>query len=185
MRLFVAVELPERLREHIAVAGARRDGWPPASWVRADNLHLTLAFLGEVAADRVGGLEAALHRHAAGATPFPARTAAVGAFPSQGALRVVWLGVEPTQAFVDLARLARAACAAAALPFDEKPFTPHLTLARCRSPWPAASRDRLAGLAPRQPLPFRVGSIALFASELGAAAPRYTRRAEARLGAVA
>jgi 2'-5' RNA ligase len=185
MRLFVAVELPEPLRQSIAVAGTRRDGWPPASWVRAENLHLTLAFVGEVDEARIGGLEAALRRHAAGAAPFSARTAAAGAFPSQGALRVVWLGLEPTVDFAGLARLARAACAEAALPFDEKPFAPHLTLARCKPPWPAATRERLAKLAPRRPLELEIGAIAIVASELGPSGPRYTRQAEARLGAAA
>jgi 2'-5' RNA ligase len=153
--------------------------------VRPENLHLTLAFLGEVEPARIPGLEAALRREAAGATPFPARTAAAGAFPSHGALRVVWLGVEPAAAFVELARVARAACTEAALPFDGKPFAPHLTLARCKTPWPATARERLAELGPREPLAFEVGAIALVASELGETGPRYTRQAEARLGAAA
>jgi 2'-5' RNA ligase len=185
MRLFVAVELPEPLRGRIAIAGTRRDAWPPASWVRAENLHLTLAFLGEVEAARMAGLETALRRQAAGATPFVARTAAAGAFPSHGALRVVWLGVEPAAAFVELARVARAACTEAALPFDAKPFAPHLTLARCKTPWPARTRERLAELAPPEPVALEVGAIALVASELGAPGPRYTRQAELRLGAAA
>lgn len=185
MRLFVAVELPDAVRESVAIAGTRRDGWPPANWVRAENLHLTLAFLGEVAPPRIAPLEAALRRRAGARTPFRASFADAGAFPAQGMVRVLWLAVEPTADFSELARVAREACAEAALPFDEKPFAPHLTLARCRTPWPAASRERLAKLAPREPISFEVGAIAVVASELGPAGPRYSRQAEIPLGAAA
>ncbi len=185
MRLFVAIELPEAVREAAAIAGSRRDAWPAASWVRADNLHLTLVFLGEVDPATLAPLEAALRRHLAPLAPWRARLDGAGAFPPQGALRVVWVGVEPAAPFVALAAAVRAACREVGLAVEDRAFAPHLTLARCRPTWRASERERLAKLAPRQEAAFEVDAVAVIESELGAAGPRYRRQAAIRLGAAA
>ena len=185
MRLFVAVELSEPARERVTIGARRRDEWPPASWVRKENLHLTLTFLGEVESAAAARLAAALRRRCGELAPFEARLDGAGAFPPWGDLRVLWLGVEPAAQLTELARFASEACGEIGLASDERAFAPHLTLARCRPPWDSGWRARLGRLAPPEPVGFEVGSVAVLASQLGAAGLRYSRQAEVRLGAAA
>jgi 2'-5' RNA ligase len=180
VRLFAALELDAAVRRAIAERiAAERDALPPAAWVREANLHLTLAFFGEVAPERVDSLAAALAAAAAASPRLALRSAAAGAFPPRGAVRVVWLALEPAAALGELAARLREATARLAVPFDAKPFRSHVTLARCRRPWPAATRERLAGLAPPEPARFVANGAALVASELAPGGSGY--RTVARL----
>lgn len=183
MRLFVAVELPEPIRRRLGQRiEQRRGGFPRASWVRPENLHLTLAFLGEVDPDRLPELTAALAGPVAACSSFAARTAAAGAFPEQGSMRVVWIGLEPGAELAALAARIREAVAGVGLPGDEKPFQPHVTLARCRVRWPAGARENLSTLAP-EPMPFAVTEAVLVESELAPGGSRYRQVASFPLAA--
>ena len=179
MRLFAAVELPEPARRLVLahVGGVRRD-LPSAARVRAEALHLTLVFFGDVATESAGGLAAALAAGARSCAQFTARLAGAGGFPPRGPVRVAWLGVEPAEALGALAAAVRAAAAAAGFAFDAKPFAPHVTLARCRSPWPAPWRDRLARLAPEEPVAWPVRRALLVESALAPGGARYSTVAE-------
>lgn len=186
MRLFAAVELPEAARRRIAAhAAGERAGLPPAGWVRAEAIHLTLAFFGEVEAERAAGLAAALRAGAGTQAPFEARLAGAGGFPPRGPVRVVWLGVEPAAALGALAEAVRTAAAAASFAFDDKPFAPHVTLARCRNPWPAPLRERLERLAPPAAEAWPVRRAVLVESELAPGGPRYRTLAELPLAEAA
>jgi len=185
VRLFVAVEVPAELRALLAERVERlREHLPRSSWVRAENLHLSLAFLGEVAANRVPDLERRLAEQIAGFPAFDAWTGAAGAFPERGPLRVIWIGLEPESALAELADAARGAIAAARVDLDDKPFRAHVTLARARTPWPPRWRERIAALAPARER-FEVRSVSLVESVLGAGGARYRACAEIRLREVA
>jgi 2'-5' RNA ligase len=184
VRLFVAVELPEPVADAVAgIAVAARERLPPASWVQRENLHLTLAFLGEVDEPSAGALEPALARAVGGQAPIAARIEGAGCFPPRGAVRVVWLGVEPAPALAELAERVRAAARRSGVAFDDKPFRSHVTLARCRRPWPPATRELWGERAPRPPIELEVRSVALVESERSPAGSRYRRRARVELGA--
>jgi 2'-5' RNA ligase len=179
VRLFAAVELPEPARRSVLahVAGVRAE-LPPAAWVRSEALHLTLVFFGEVAAERSGELATALAAAAGSCPAFPARLSGAGGFPPRGPVRVVWLGVEPADRFGALAAAVRGAAAASGFAFDAKPFAAHVTLARCRSPWPAPWRERLARLALPGDIEWAVRRAALIESELAPGGSRYRTVAE-------
>lgn len=184
MRLFVAVALPDEVRRRLGrhIASVARD-LPAAKWVRSEALHVTLAFLGEVEPARVEELAAALERAASARPPFAARIVGAGAFPPRGGARVLWLGLEPAAPFEALAGAAREAIADSGLACDEKPFRAHLTVARCRTPWPARDRERaVAALAPPEPLVLDVASLSLVESRLGPAGAVYSTRSESPLG---
>lgn len=187
MRLFVAVELPEAVRREIAGRAARAARTlPPAKWSRADALHLTLAFLGEVEETAAAPLASALAGAVAPLPPFAARIAGAGAFPPRGGARVLWLGLEPAAPFEALAAAVRGAIAGCGLSFDEKPFRAHLTVARCRTPWRESEREAaLRTLGEAGALELRVERIALIESRLGPAGAAYTTLAEAVLGTAA
>ena len=178
LRLFFAVELPREVREAAAAHAARlRRDFPEvrASWPRPESLHLTLKFLGEVAAPRVESLARAGEAAAADFAPFALTVEAAGAFPPRGAARVLWLGVSD-----DAGRLSKLQqrledeCAAAGFARESKPFRPHLTLARLRSPHGAGPLSEAHRGAPFGPHSFQVSGFVLMRSELGPGGSRYT-----------
>ncbi len=120
---------------------------PPARWVRPTGLHLTLAFLGEVEAERVAAIAQALREKLEQEGGFRAHFAGLGSFPNAGPVRVVWAGLEPAARFSRLAELAQDALRAAGVAFDDRPFRSHVTLARCDPPWPAHLRAEIGELA--------------------------------------
>lgn len=179
MRLFVAVDLPEAVKASLDTAVAPlRAALPAARWVRPNQFHLTLAFLGETDADRLPALSSALREKLEQEGGFRAHFGALGAFPKAGPVRVLWVGLEPSVRFVRLAELVQDALRAAGIGADDKPFRSHVTLARCEPVWPprlrsdlgAAAEDlagRLAGLS------FACDRVTLFASVLGPGGPVY------------
>lgn len=140
MRLFVAVELEEHVRQAAATAADRlrrtlgRSAAFDARWIPEANLHITLFFLGEVADDRVDDVRAALDR------PFAARCfvldiGGAGAFPPSGPPRVLWLGVRDGAArLAALHDEVSTRLAAVGFEPERRAFSAHLTIARARDP---------------------------------------------------
>lgn len=181
MRLFAAVPVPAAARRGPASSlGALRPELPDAKWVAQELWHLTLAFFGEVADETLDRLARALRDEVVAVRPFEARLEGLGAFPPRGRVRVVWLGLEPSQAVAGLARAVREAASREAVAFDGKAFASHVTVARARRPWPESARSRLAEVDAAGE-PFRVDRIALVSSRLGPAGPSYETVAEALL----
>ncbi len=138
MRCFLAIEVPETLRSRVAGQVDRiREGFPPARWVRPANYHLTLVFLGELEASRVEALSAKLAPVFGAASRRDLLLDRAGWFPPRGAARVLWLGFEARPALDRLvARLARRCADFTGRDPETRPYRPHLTVARCRKPWP-------------------------------------------------
>lgn len=138
MRCFVAVVPPPEAIEHLdEFLDVRRDA-APFRWTTPEQVHLTLAFLGDVAErhlDELGErLERAAHRRHRVAT----RIAGGGAFPHVAGARVLWAGLEldePDSLSVRrMAEGARAAASRTGIAVDGQRFKPHLTVARMRRP---------------------------------------------------
>ena len=179
MRLFVALEPPAAVRRSIVERVASvRDHFPAATWVRERNLHLTLLFLGELDDRQVAAAERALAETRLSWSGEPVRLGAAGTFPERGALRVVWLAVEPASELSALAATLRASARGAGLPFDAKPFRAHLTVARCRRPWPPATRSALESLTISPSPGFAPERVSLLSSVLGKNGPTYSTVAE-------
>jgi len=182
MRLFVAIEIPPAHRAEIERRLlARRGAWPAARWVRAEILHVTLAFLGEVDGAQVDALAGGLARGVQSVAPRRLAWTAAGAFPERGPARVLWLGLDgdPKLAAIHDA-IVGAARGAGLLVAGAGAFRPHLTVARCPRPWPRAAVDGFRG-AFAEPVgePFETSEAVLFESQLGPAGPHH--RAIARL----
>lgn len=185
MRLFLGIWPPPGVTEVLVNAQAALRRPLPRGlvrWVIADQLHLTLRFLGEVADDQVKELERTLNAVTLGMESFPLRVRGLGAFPEAARARVVWAGLAG-----DLDRLEalQRAVADAVIPFVDRPeakaFHPHVTLGRVRDAG-SAERRALAEALERAPKPdsaaWRAMSIRLVRSELGPGGAVYTTVAE-------
>jgi 2'-5' RNA ligase len=160
-RLFVAIDLPEEVRESLV---RLRVDIPAARWVPQEQLHLTLAFLGDLPADMLEGLKAelaAIHAHG-----FRLRFSLPGCFPNPARPRVLWIGTEPEARLLRLAAQVRRALLACGIPLEERPFSPHITLARLRLPSRAEAAAFLLQ-APHPAIPaVEVREFTLFESRL-------------------
>ena len=181
VRLFAAAELPDAFREDIARIGAAALalGIRGVRPVRPEGAHLTLKFLGEVGADRIADVLAAMRLAAARSAPFRLRTGKLGAFPNAAAPRVLWLGVDG-----DLAALRRLrddledAFAAIGFPRDRRAFSPHVTAARVRARISAADAKRLMSAAAAvrpTPVEFAVNRLSLMRSDARPGGAVYAR----------
>jgi 2'-5' RNA ligase len=184
VRLFVAVNLPEGLRSALWIASQplRAAGFP-VRWVQPDGLHLTLKFLGEVAASREEGLVTAVRSAVDGAKPFSVAIAGVGAFPSAARPRVLWIGCEAAPPLELLQDRVERAFAKIGFPVEGRPFHPHLTLGRARRgahPRDFVGLDRAAAdLSVEGEL--LVSSVDLMESVLHPSGARYIQRHVAEL----
>jgi 2'-5' RNA ligase len=133
MRVFVAVFPPSEVQSE-ALAWVRR--WSSNNrvrWTRPENVHLTLKFLGDVQAEALDNIHAALGEVCAQHTPFDASLAELGAFSSARRARILWVGVGTGY---DRLRALAADVDDALAPLgfegDKRPYVPHLTLGRVR-----------------------------------------------------
>src|SRR5438445_12671395 len=129
MRVFVALDLEEEIRNNIArfVAEVRALA-PQARWISPDSLHVTLKFIGETPDSFVAEIEQALR--AIRATPFGLRLRGVGFFPTFSAARVFWVGIEADPGLAQLASTIHDALAKSGIANEQRDFSPHWTLAR-------------------------------------------------------
>jgi 2'-5' RNA ligase len=152
LRLFVGITAPEEWR--IALTKWRRKIQPRLSesfgrWTSESNLHLTLRFFGSIEEADVAPLAAKLQEIAPHSSQFTVGPADLGCFPNPTRPRILWLGLSgATEALVKLESEIRAASATFGKPPDNRPFHPHLTLARLKNPT-RQDRDAIAELLRR------------------------------------
>src|SRR6186713_1702093 len=141
MRLFIAVELDERVRSEagrvVDMLRRRAASLAPRArltWVTADRMHLTLRFIGAADEARLAELHRALEPPVE-TPPFTLSVEGTGAFPSKGPPRVLWAGLqEGRDHLLVLERELTARLSAIGIPPEDRPYSPHLTLARVREP---------------------------------------------------
>jgi 2'-5' RNA ligase len=179
VRLFIAIPLPPVAA--LAAFALLPEALPGLRRVRPENLHVTLAFLGETPEERLPEVQAAAAEAAAAVPHFRIALDRAGRFPERGRPRVVWLGIGEGVASVErLGPGVAAALRARELRFDDRPLSPHLTLARVRedASLPEARTVAAAVEALRpEPIGFDVPEITVFQSVLSPRGPRYTSRA--------
>lgn len=134
MRLFVALEIPSSVRENLAAAiREMRSIAPQPKWVRPENLHVTLKFLGETPAEKLDAVRTALSA-VRSVQPVELRFHGLGFFPNDKRPHVFWAGITSSPHIAPLAHTIDQATTALGFPAETRPFTPHLTLARLDPP---------------------------------------------------
>jgi RNA 2',3'-cyclic 3'-phosphodiesterase len=165
MRLFVAVWPPPAAVDELGRALAEvRTAVPQLRWTIPEQWHLTLAFLGEVADDRRPELERRLARAAARHQPVTVRLSGAGQFSNR--VLFVKLGGD-LPAMRRLAASAGAAARRAGIPVPDRPYRPHLTLARTGSTGADELRPLAARLAAFESSPWTAAGFDLVQSRLG------------------
>ncbi len=136
MRLFIAVNLPGEIKRTLGAFIQELRRFPAdAKWVGEANLHLTLQFLGNVSEEQVPAIVQGLNLAAGEVTPFKLVISGVGVFPSVERPRVLWVGVSgETTVLADLHRRVQKEMGLLGFEPEQRKFSPHLTLARIRSP---------------------------------------------------
>lgn len=171
MRLFVAVVPPDAVLDEIAAVIARvRPTAPELSWARRDQWHLTLAFLGAVDERRLPDLTTRLERAANRHDAFELSFGGAGRFDR----RVLWAGVRgDSDRLVGLASAVAAAGRRAGIELPDRPYRPHLTLARSRGRNGRDLRPLVAAVSDFGGTAWPVNAVHLIESRLGPK-PAYT-----------
>jgi RNA 2',3'-cyclic 3'-phosphodiesterase len=174
MRLFLAIELPQPVRQYIGdLCGGLRSF--PLSIVPPQNLHVTLKFLGDVPESEVPALSESLREAARGeASQVWADRAEL--LPPRGPIRVVAVGLGGEVS--KLRRMHKSiekGCGRQGFPPERRKYLPHITLARARQPHRGNERDDLSRAASKglPSPPFDVEGVTLFESKLGPGPPQY------------
>lgn len=173
MRLFTAVTLPQEilLRLERLIHVLRPEAL--VKWSPLDNLHITTKFIGEWPDVRLEELDSCL-RELTARRSFEVEISELGWFPNERSPRVLWAGVRGGDSLKQLGRDTEEGLAAIGVKRDEREYSPHLTLARLKSPVPLRGlKQRVQELQPAAIGSFTASEFTLFRSDPGSNASLY------------
>ena len=181
IRAFVAIELPAPVLASLTLLQSRLRprAERAARWVSTQGIHLTLKFLGDIPLSSIPGITQAMAKAAAKTSPLSLGLSGAGCFPDLQRPRVVWIGLGgDLSALAGLQRAMETELAVVGCAREDRPFTPHLTLARLRDS--ATPLERLAisdGVRTLAvpPSAFTVDKVLLIRSDLRPDGATYTR----------
>src|SRR4030095_1615633 len=170
-RLFVAIDLPDSTRPMLAGLDLHIRG---VRWIQPDQMHLTFGCFGEVPEDVELRLREKLGAVEFGAFFLPVN--GVGAFPSKGAPKIIWIGVGKAHPHLfQIHKRVQEAALAAGIEPELRPWHPHTTIARCRDVSAQTLRKFLQSNAEFDAGMIRVDAFHLYSSNLAPAGPIHTR----------
>jgi len=147
MRIFIGIDLDPEVRARIELFLEGVEGFAPeARWARPESLHVTLKFIGEQPPERVEAITERLRRVEGSA--FEIHAGGYGFFPTAKAPRVFWIGIHAGPQLTELAEKLDVATAELGIPREDRPFSPHLTLARAGAGRRSGSPKRRKGDGP-------------------------------------
>lgn len=176
-RVFCAIDLPTDLKQKLAIhiEQLKKETGIKAGWIRPENIHLTIKFLGNIPVSDVNKLSLATARAIETLVPFKITAEHCGAFPTYGPPRVLWIGIKDSSS--QLARLyerLEEECAAVGFTKEARSFHPHLTIARVRHAANASALGAAHRVLQFPPTEFAVNELLVIRSELGKDGPKYT-----------
>jgi RNA 2',3'-cyclic 3'-phosphodiesterase len=135
VRAFIAIELPASAQETIHKQTTRLQeslGKDLVRWTPVHNIHITLKFLGDVAAARIGFLKQMLMRELGIRTRFDLQIGGLGSFPNSKRARILWLGLQAHPALLSMQQAIETAAVRLGHEKEERAFSPHLTIGRVK-----------------------------------------------------
>lgn len=176
IRTFVAVEIPDAVKQRVEELETRlKKSRADITWVKPRNMHLTLRFLGEIPAARMDAVRDGVREALASFQTFQVSLEHLGAFPNLDRPRVFWIGVKDGEACLKAmqSRIETALCAREFVR-EERPFSPHLTIGRVRSPRGLRALTHLIRQTAFEASAFPVDRVSIIKSELQPTGPVYT-----------
>jgi len=176
MRAFFCIPIGERLRTDIAGVSHRlREGSRmSASWVRSENYHVTVRFLGEIDPMMTTELHAICRGVSSHVDPFALPVDRIGAFPSLDRPRVLWAGGDAPEIFVQMTDALNQRLSEQGFPLERKPRVSHITVARVKGRPDPGLAGLLGTMNPLGFAPAHVDRIVLMQSELSRNGARYS-----------
>ncbi|MDQ6705426.1 MAG: RNA 2',3'-cyclic phosphodiesterase, partial [Acidobacteriota bacterium] len=175
MRLFTGIEIPPAILANMEDLVRRLKPTANIQWSPIVNLHITTKFIGEWPEEKLQELTKALSAMDAGG-PIPIAVSGVGFFPNAKSPRVFWAGVHAPEALSALARETDRALAGLGIASETRAYSPHLTLARIKTPSPlAALHDAIAALPSTDFGRFEATSFRLYRSATAPSGTVYTK----------
>lgn len=188
IRAFIAISLTSEIHQHldqVIKAYQNKLDRVPVRWVPAENIHLTLKFLGDVSVASLEMLTTILKNEVAGHHPFEISVGGSGAFPNNRRPRVIWVGVEAPPELAAIQNGVENAMARLGYPREERPYSPHLTLGRVSRGATLEDIRRISSALEAAKVGFLgaacVEEISLFRSDLKPTGAEYTRVVSAPL----
>jgi 2'-5' RNA ligase len=183
LRLFIAFELPDEVRAAIAEYVHPLRNLPGrVSWVKPDNIHLTLKFLGDTPEKKIDGISGVLREAARDVQPILAKISGSGVFPNERRPRVLWIGIEEsTGALQKLATTIDHRMHDFGFKKEDRSFSPHLTIGRVRE----GNVDKIVSAMRERPFTAHEvewNEITLMQSELLPGGSVYTPLCKIKLG---
>lgn len=133
IRTFIAVDLPEEVKEGLKEIIEKYRGLNGANWIKAEGAHITIKFIGEIGRDVVEGLAFEVENIVKGINPFNVRLEGMGVFPSISKPRVLWVGVRDEKFQLrNLHHMIDEEVRKVGIKREEKNYLPHLTIARMK-----------------------------------------------------
>lgn len=169
-RLFISIDLPEKIKKQLSEICY---GLPDTRWVKAEQLHLTLRFIGEVDGRIFNQLKESLAE--IDMKSFSMRLKGLGHFPPRKNPRVLWVGVEADDSLVRLRNKVERVAVKCGLEPEKRKFSPHITIARFDEPHLNRVTNFLAGNSLFATDSFTVEAFHLYSSVLSQKGAIHTR----------
>lgn len=182
IRSFVAVDTAPEVKAEVShlLSRLKEKARFSVKWVKPEQMHITLAFLGEVSTEFIERAKVELRAVAGRFKPFACRLEGMGAFPSAVRARVLWVGLKTgARELKELQREVSGTLARIGYVPEKRPFSPHLTLGRLRAPADVNFINEMSF----QSSTFPVAGIILFRSILQPEGPVYSVLEEFKFGA--
>lgn len=178
IRAFLAIRFPPEVQQSLAkLQEGLRPLLPQLNWVRQENIHVTLKFFGYIPLAMVDQLHEALREVGPQITSFSLNIQGIGVFPHLRSPRVLWAGLTGSvDRLIDLHDQIQLLLEPFGFPIEEKPFHPHVTLARIKSHWREVGTALKAGgyLDSRAVVSkLSIDRLVLYRSELSSSGPCY------------
>ena len=184
MRSFIAIELPESTQSELGeIQRELKKTGADIRWVRPENIHLTLKFLGDIEEGLCNDITRVIEGACNTFQPFSLSIQGTGVFPNARAPRVVWVGLSQDTSLAGIKQEIDTGLVPLGFEQEDRSFVPHLTLGRFRSSQGKRSlMDKVVQLRDNSYGVIDVKSIALMRSDLSPHGARYTKIAEIPLG---
>lgn len=183
MRTFIAIDICDKAKKEVALLEeGLKKAHADVKWVKVENVHLTLKFLGEVAEEKIKDISGILDGIASEYSKFDITLSQIGAFPKLDYPRVVWVGIEGNSAALkEIAAKVDEGCTKIGFEKEKRPFSAHITLGRVRSPKNKRElKEAIVNLS-ITPLTSSVDELVLYQSVLTPQGPVYTKIHKSKL----